>query len=352
VSGLDTPLLVVTFVAAGAATWAAGIFLSKTTDALDVRFGLGDELGGLILLAITGTLPEIAITASAALSGHLDLAVGNLIGGVAVQTLVLVVLDAAAGPQRPLSFLVGSLVPVVEGLMVVVALATVLAGAALKSSTNLFGASPTSYAVVLFWVIGVWVVNRVRMRPGWVGEAPEATPGRRHPRQPLPDDDGHPYAGKRTAIVAAVFLGAALVTLAAGVVLQDSGDVLAHRIGLQGAIFGATFLAAATALPEISSGVAAVRLGDMQLAVGDILGGNAFQITLFLLADLLAGTPVIVAAHHSDVWLGGLGLLLTGIAAAAIIARPRRTFLWLGIDSIAMLAIYAAGIALLTQVVK
>jgi len=59
-----------------------------------------------------------------------------------------------------------------------------------------------------------------------------------------------------------------------------------------------------------------------------------------------------VAAHHSDVWLGALGLVLTGIAAAAIVARPRRTFLRLGIDSVSMLVIYAAGIALLTQVVK
>ena len=347
--GLNTPFLVAVFAAAGAATWAAGIFLSKTTDALDARFGLGDELGGLILLAVTGTLPEIAITASAALSGHLDLAVGNLIGGVAIQTLVLVVLDAVSGPQRPLSFLVGSLVPVIEALMVVVVLATALAGAALKSSTNLFGASPTSYAVVVFWVAGVWVVNRVRMHPGWVGEAPEATPGRRHAREAMPGRT-QPYTGVRTAVVAGIFLACALVTLGAGVALQDTGNLLAHRMGLQGAIFGATFLAAATALPEISSGIAAVRLGDMQLAVGDILGGNSFQITLFLLADLLAGTPVIVAAHHSDVWLGGLGLLLTAIAAAAIVARPRKTFLWLGIDSIAMLAIYAGGIALLTRV--
>jgi cation:H+ antiporter len=159
-----------------------------------------------------------------------------------------------------------------------------------------------------------------------------------------------PYTGVRTAVVAGIFLACALVTLGAGVALQDTGNLLAHRMGLQGAIFGATFLAAATALPEISSGIAAVRLGDMQLAVGDILGGNSFQITLFLFADLLAGTPVIVAAHHSDVWLGGLGLLLTAIAAAAIVARPRKTFLWLGIDSIAMLAIYAGGIALLTRV--
>ena len=119
---------------------------------------------------------------------------------------------------------------------------------------------------------------------------------------------------------------------------------------LQGAIFGATFLAAASALPEISSGIAAVRLGDLQLAVGDILGGNAFQICLFVLADALAGTPVIVAAHKSDIWLGGMGLLMTGIAAAAIVARPRRTYLWLGIDSFALVVTYALAIIGLTRI--
>ena len=162
----------------------------------------------------------------------------------------------------------------------------------------------------------------------------------------------HPYTGASATRVIAIFLAGAAVTLGAGVFLQESGNVLAGRIGLQGAVFGATFLAAASALPELSSGIAAVRLGDMQLAVGDILGGNSFQITLFLLADLLAGTPVIVAAHHSDVWLGGLGLVLTAVAALAIIGRPERTYFRLGIDSIAMVVIYAAGIALLTQVVK
>lgn len=348
---LSTAVLVLIFVGGAAAIWAAGIYLSKSTDSLDVRFGLGEALGGLILLAVTGSLPEIAITASAAISGHLDLAVGNLIGGVAVQTLVLVILDFAAGRQRPLSFLVGSLVPVIEALMVVVVLATVLAGAALPKSTNLFGASPTSYAVVIFWVAGVWIVNRVRKGEGWQVHAPEATPGRRHVREPHPAGE-HPYAHASTLTVMLIFLAGSLVTLGAGVALQDSGSLLASRMGLQGAIFGATFLALASGLPEISSGIAAVKLGDIQLAVGDILGGNSFQITLFLLADLIAGTPVIVAAHHSDVWLGGVGLLMTGIAAAAIIARPKRTHFWLGIDSIAQIAIYAAGILLLTKVVS
>lgn len=347
---LATPLLVLIFLAGGVATWFAGVYLSKTTDALDTRFGLGEALGGLILLAVTGSLPEIAITASAALSGHLDLAVGNLIGGIAIQTLVLVVLDVAAGPQRPLSFLVGSLVPVLEALMVVVVLGTVLSGAALSPSTNLFGASPTSIAVVVFWVCGVWVVNRVRLQSSWEVHAPASRPGRRHAREPHPVGK-HPYTGSSTTTVVLVFLAGAIVTLGAGVALQESGSLLAGRMGMQGAIFGATFLAAATALPEISSGIAAVRLGDLQLAVGDILGGNSFQICLLLLADLLAGTPVIVSAHHSDVWLGGLGLLMTGIAAAAIIARPVRTFLWVGLDSLALVVVYALGIVLLTRVV-
>ncbi len=344
--GPGSPLLALVFVAGAAATWLAGALLSKTTDALDTRFGLGEELGGLILLAVTGSLPEIAITASAAISGHLDLAVGNLIGGVAIQTLVLVVLDAVSGPDRPLSFRVGSLIPVIEGLMVVVVLATALAGAALPASANVGGASPTSIAVVVFWLAGVWVVNRVRLTPAWDVHAPEATPGRRHVREKHPAAP-HPYAGASTAKVVVLFAAASLVTLGAGVALQVSGSALATNIGMQGAVFGATFLAAASALPEIASGITAVKLGDLQLAVGDILGGNSFQICLLLLADVLAGTPVIDAAHHSDVWLGGLGLLVTGIAAAAIIARPRRTFFWLGVDSLAMVVIYAAGIALL-----
>ncbi|MDX6548844.1 MAG: cation:H+ antiporter [Gaiellales bacterium] len=348
-SGLGTPVLVVVFVVAAAATWGAGVYLAKTTHVLDHRFGLGEALGGLILLAVTGSLPEIAITASAAMAGHLDLAVGNLIGGVAMQTLVLVVLDVFAGRKRPLSFLVGSLVPVLEALMVVIVLATALGGAALSPSTNIRGASPTSIAVVILWVGGVWVVNRVRLNQDWEVNAPHSRPGRRNRREPHPAGRP-PFATASTGRVLAIFVAGSVVTLGAGVTLQASGSLLADRMNVQGAIFGATFLAAATALPEISSGIAAVRLGDMQLAVGDILGGNSFQICLFLLADLLAGRPVIGAAHTSDIWLGGLGLMMTGIAAAAIIARPKRTFVWLGIDSVTLLVVYALAIGLLPRV--
>src|SRR6185369_11059946 len=145
-----------------------------------------DEVGGLILLAIAGTLPEIAIVASAAAAGHLDLAVGNLIGGIAIQTLVLVALDASTGLDRPLSFLVGSLIPVLEALIVIVCLATVLGGAALPASTSLGGVSPTSITVVFLWLGGLWIVNQTRKRPEWTIEMPGSRPGRRSKRQDHP----------------------------------------------------------------------------------------------------------------------------------------------------------------------
>jgi cation:H+ antiporter len=94
VTGLASPLLVLVFAGGAVATWLAGVTLSKTTDSLDARFGLGDEIGGVVLLAVAGSLPELGITVSAATSGNLGLAAGNPIGGIAVQTLVLVLCDA------------------------------------------------------------------------------------------------------------------------------------------------------------------------------------------------------------------------------------------------------------------
>jgi cation:H+ antiporter len=114
-SGLGTPALLAIFLAAAWATWVAGVNLAKATDLLDDRYGLGEALGGMILLSVAGSLPELAITLSAAVSGDLGLAAGNLIGGVAMQTLVLVIADRFVRGSRPLSTAAGSLIPALEG---------------------------------------------------------------------------------------------------------------------------------------------------------------------------------------------------------------------------------------------
>ncbi|MEV6737215.1 hypothetical protein AB0N14_09895 [Streptomyces sp. NPDC051104] len=94
------------------------------------------------------------------------------------------------------------------------------------------------------------------------------------------------------------------------------------RQGLSGARFGATVLAVATALPEISTGLTSTKLGDYQLAVSDIFGGNTFLPVLFLLASLISGKPALPAAHHADVHLTALGIILTVVYMAGLVFRP------------------------------
>ena len=115
-------------------------------------------------------------------------------------------------------------------------------------------------------------------------------------------------------------------------------------------LFGATVLAAATALPEVSTGLASLRLGDYQLAVSDIFGGNAFLPVLFLVATLISGDAVLPQARSSDVYLTALGVLLTVIYMWSIVFRPRRQWGRLGPDSILVLVLYAIAIAALPAV--
>src|SRR6266704_6050627 len=172
---------------------------------------------------------------------------------------------------------------------------------------------------------------------------PGSRRGRLSHREPMPAKP-HPYAGSSTVRVAAIFGAACAITLAAGVALEVTGNTLADRAGINGVIFGATVLAAATALPEISSGIAAVRLGDNALALGDIFGGNAFQVCLFLLADLIAMTPVLSTAGKENDWLGALGIALTVIYVIGVIVRPKRCLLRLGVDSILVVIVFVLGL--------
>jgi cation:H+ antiporter len=147
-----------------------------------------------------------------------------------------------------------------------------------------------------------------------------------------------------------VFVLASIVTLVAGVALEQSGNALADDLGMNGVIFGAAILAAVTALPEVSSGIQAVRLGSAGLAMSDIYGGNAMQLTFFLLADLLAGRPVLPTASAQSLWLGALGAVVTAYYILGLLARREKKMLGLGPDSLVVLLTYIGGVVLLTYV--
>jgi cation:H+ antiporter len=345
---VSSALLVLGFVASGAAIWVAGTLLSDTTDALDARLGLGSALGGLLLLAIATNLPEIAITVTAAARGNLGLAVGNLVGGIAIQTLVLAVLDARSG-DLPLTYQVGSLTVVLEASIVLGTLAAAIMATQLPGSIAIGPVSPGSGAVLAIWLGGLAVVNAARSGLPWRVEAPGAEPGRSAASR-AQGESRLPFKTRSTTFVVGTFALAAAVTLAAGIGIEESGSELAGRMGLTGAVFGATILAASTALPELSTGITSVKLGDNALAFSDIFGGNAFLPVLFLLADLVGGRPALPQAHPSDIWMAGLGLVLTAVYIVGLVLRPRRKVGPFGMDSAVAIAIYVVGIVGLTQI--
>ena len=100
-ASLQLPALLTIFGACAGVIWFAGVQLADTTDILSSRFNIGAALGGIIILAVTTNLPEIAITISASLAGELGVAVGNILGGIAIQTVVLAIMDMAMTERIP-----------------------------------------------------------------------------------------------------------------------------------------------------------------------------------------------------------------------------------------------------------
>jgi cation:H+ antiporter len=341
---LPLAVLLLIFAGAGAVIWVAGIQLSKQTDVLDDRLHLGSALGGLILLAIATNLPEIAITVSAAASNNIGVAVGNILGGIAIQTVVLVILDVfGTRGTEPLSYKAASLALVIEAVTVVAVLAVVIAGSQMPNNLVAFRLTPAPILIAVIWILGLVLVRRSQKALPWhqQGEAPG---GQEKPKGHSKKQTTQRNSQLSTGASVLIFSVAALATLGAGVALETSGNAIAGHIGLSGVLFGATFLALATSLPEISTGLASVKQGDYKLAFSDIFGGNAFLPVLFLVAVLITGRPVLPQAQATDIYLTALAVLLTLTYILGLIFRPKKKILAMGMDSLVVLVLYLLGV--------
>jgi cation:H+ antiporter len=332
--------LVGIFVISAAIVWVAGIWLSDTTDTLSSRFHLGQALAGTILLAVGTNLPEIAITSTAGLHHNLGIAVGNLLGGIAIQTLVLAALDLAVKGNKPLTYHAASITLVLESMIVVAVLAVAIVGTRLSPSLVLWRLTPENLLILLIWLAGLWLLKRASKQVPWTLKQSDPSQKPAGHSQKTKDKK----AGSTTKVLLK-FGVAALATLAAGIALEESGDALAGHLGLSGVLFGATALAASTSIPELSTGIASIRMQDYQLAMSDIFGGNAFLPVLFLLASVLSGTAVLPHAHNTDIYLAALGILLTVTYSLGLLLRPSRRFARMGIDSWLVVLFYTLGIA-------
>jgi cation:H+ antiporter len=342
IAGWPLWALALLFIGGAAVVWYAGVRLSNTTDVLAPRYGIGNALGGLIVLAFATDLPELTITISAAHSGALELAVGNLLGGVALQTVVLAIIDAVGvRTGDPLTRRAASLVPAVEAALVIAVMAAVVMSAELPTSFTLWRLAPGSIIITVIWVVGVWTSNRAQKGLTW-GLTDKQSQQEAHDQDNQHDPPDLEKMSNRHAIL--LFCAAAVATLVGGVVLERSGDLIAGDLGISGIVFGATFLAASSALPELSTGIRAVKLHNYRLAVSDIFGGNALLPVLFVVATLVSGKAVLPRAQAGDLYLTGLGMLVTAVYIFALVLRPKLRVLGIGIDGLTVVAVYIVGI--------
>jgi cation:H+ antiporter len=336
---LSLTLLLGIFIASGVVIWIAGIHLSKTTSKISTHFGLGSALGGLIILAIVTNLPEIAIVVSASLQGNTEIAVGNILGGIAMQTVVLVILDAfGTNKKSNLTRESVSLTIALEGLLVITILALVVLGHQLPASLILARVTPAPLLIAATWIIGLRILSKAEKNIPW--KLVDGSGKIKAEKPDGKDDTGKPYTGKAMLI----FFVAALFTLIAGVALERSGDAISKDIGMQGILFGATIMAAATSLPEVSTGLASMKLKKYEMAIGDIFGGNAFLPVLFLVATILSGKAVLPTAQKTDIYLTALAMMLTTVYTCGIIFRIKKKIIGMGIDSFIVLILYCVGL--------
>lgn len=338
--------LVASFAGFAALTWIAGTWLTRATDAIDTKYHLGSAFGGLLILGIATSLPEIAIVVSAALAHHYDIIIGTLVGGIAIQTAILSLLDARMRLRSPLTFAAASLTLVLEATVVIlVAVASIIA---IRTPAVIPHTSISAASVLIFglWIMGLWLAYRARKGLPWRVEAVAAEPGREHHERRAVIN--HPsLRGASNFRIWGILLLSATVILVGGIGLQSTGSNLASAFGIGAGLFAATFIAFAAALPDFSTGFTSIGIGDYKLAMSDIFGGNSFMPALFLVCDLIAGKAVLQNASPTDIWFAALGVLLTGIYIIGLIVRPKRLYFRMGIDSLAVLILYATGVTIL-----
>lgn len=334
------------FLIASALIWGAGTRLERHADTIAERTGLGQAFTGMLLLSAATSLPEVATTVTAVLLlNNPTLAVHNLMGGVALQTAVLVAADRANRDRGALTFFSPRFVLLIEGVGLLVLLLLAIAGASTRGFPSVAGVGVWPALVFLAYLGVLYLTYRYRGQPRWTPTKADDVPlGRSAAGEEEAGKEGQPALRR----VWLLFGGLSLLVLVGGWAAAQSADVLAEKTGLGPAFLGATLLALATSLPELSTTIAASRQGRYSMAISNVFGSNAFDVSLLFLADLLyRGGSVMAHAETSLVFVAAVGAIMTCIYLWGLMERENRTVLGVGWDSAAALGFYLASMTVL-----
>ncbi len=318
---------------AGAIT-VAGSRLCRYGDVLAEKTGLGRTWIGLVVLAAVTSLPELATGVSAIFWVQApDITVGDLLGRCLFNQLILAVVDLFYRPGPVLT-------AAHRGHVLAAGFGVVMLGVAVMgliappelTGLNLGHVDLSSPILILCYLVAMRSLFRYqrRERAAFLAEQEETLL----------------YENISLGAAAGKFTLNALVVLAAGWFLPRVADQMAHLMGWQQSVVGTIFVAAATSLPELVVTFSALRLGAVDLAVGNLFGSNLINLGILGLMGLLyvkAPLLQVVAAKH--VGTGVMAIIMTGIAATEMLYRPEKKSLrWMSTGAFFLVFLYAAHV--------
>lgn len=338
VGGATWPLgwSIAALLVAAAVILFAGIRLSRLADVLADRLGFGEALFGGVFLGASTSLSGIVVSFTAALEEHPNLAFSNAVGGIAAQTVFIAVADLFYSKAN-LEHAAASLSNITYGALLTLLLGLPLL-AAVGPEVSVLSVHPVTPLLLLAYGYGLMVVRKAHSEPMWF---PQET---RETERDVP----HEEAGPSNPRLWSVFALLAALTAASGWVIARAGTSIAAHTGLSETLVGALFTAISTSLPELVTSVAAVRQGSPTLAVGGIIGGNAFDVLFLAFADVAYRPGSLYhAVEHQQLFLLALSVVLTAVLEMGMLRRERRGLANIGAEGVLLLALYFGGMTFL-----
>ena len=328
------PSIALTFALATVVILFAGVRLSSVADRLADRTGLGEAIVGALLLGAATSLPGLVTSVTAAWDGLPELAVSNAAGGIAAQTFFLAVADLAYR-RANLEHAAASIQNLIQGTVLAGCLALAIMATSVPEYAFL-GVHPVSVLVVLFYALGLRVTREADEHPGWSAQSTDET---------VQDDPDEDESGEEsTARLWIEFAILAALTALAGLLVGRSAGSAVEIFDLSQSLLGTFGTALVTSLPELVTTVAAVRRGALTLAVGGIIGGNAFDV-LFLAASDVAyrDGSIYAAVSPQQVFIIALSLFMATALVMGLLRRERQGIGGVGFETILLIGAYLLG---------
>ena len=327
-------MLVAMFVAGLVALVGGAELLVRGASRLALALGISPLVVGLTVVAFGTSAPEMAVSVGAALDGRTDMALGNVVGSNIANVLLILGLSALIVPLAVHRQVIRQEVPVM------------LAATFLLLGLAQLGRIPWWAGVLLVGLLVAYtafLVLQSRRSERAAAAAQEV--------DDAADELPPPVSGWRAhwAVQAGyVVLGLVLLVLGAGW-LVDAATAFARSLGVSEVVIGLTLVAVGTSLPELATSVMAAFKGERDMAVGNVVGSNVFNILGVLgfstLAAGPAGVPVPAPVLNFDLWV----MAAVAVACLPVFVTGREIARWEGAVFVFYYAAYAAYLVLAAQ---